>query len=186
MRPHALFLTLLLACPTLLSAAENGQRLLQFDKPSVAKQVRPSDESEVGIALVGKGAKSALQVTCKAGAKGYPGVTIAAPGDTWDLSAVGHVEVRVQNTGKTAIDVTLRVDNPGDWKLSPWSAEHSGIAPGATGSVRVCFGYNFGKPGFALDPKRISQVLVFVSGKAEEQIFQIETLAAGGKPGEKP
>ncbi len=52
--------------------------------------------------------------------------------------------------------------------------------------MRVCFGYNFGKPGYALDPKRVSQVLVFVTGKAEEQSFRIEALAAGGRPGEKP
>ncbi len=183
---RTLLLTLVLSGLSCISAAENGQRLLQFDKQTVAKQVKASDDAQVGVAVVGQGAKSALQVTCKAGATGFPGIAVAAPGVTWDLSTVGHVEVRVANTGKTAIDLALRVDNPGDWKQSPWNAEHVGIAPGATGTVRVCFGYNFGQPGYALDAKRVSQVLVFVTGKADEQSFRIETLAAGGKPGEKP
>ncbi len=169
-----------------VSAAENGQRLLQFDKQTMAKQVKTSNDAQVGVAVVGQGAKSALHVTCKAGATGFPGIAVTAPGVAWDLSTVGHVEVRVANTGTSAIDLALRVDNPGDWKQSPWNAEHVGIAPGAAGTVRVCFGYNFGQPGYALDAKRVSQVLVFVTGKAEEQSFRIESLAVGGKPGEKP
>jgi hypothetical protein len=183
---RTILFALALSALSIVSAAENSQRLLQFDKQTVAKQVKTSDDAMVGVALVGQGAKTALQVSCKAGTTGFPGIAVTAPGVAWDLSTVGHVEVRVANTGKSAIDLALRVDNPGDWKLSPWNAEHVGIAPGATGTVRVCFGYNFGQPGYALDAKRISQVLVFVTGKAEEQSFRLETLAVGGKPGEKP
>lgn len=180
------FLLLLASCLSLAAAAESAQRLVAWDKAAVTKQVKTSDDAQVAVALVGQGAKAALQVTCKAGCTGYPGISVMAPGVAWDLSTVGHVEVRVENTGKTAIDLALRVDNPGDWKTNPWNAEHAGIAPGATATVRVCFGYNFGKPGYALDPKRISQVLVFVTGKTDEQTFRIQSLVAGGKPGEKP
>lgn len=179
-------LLLLIVFAAVAPSAEGGKALLAFEAKAVAKQVRASDQDAVEVALTGQGAKSALQVTCKAGAKGYPGVTIAAPGDSWDLSTVGHVEVRVENTGASAIDVTLRVDNPGDWKTNPWNAEHAGIAPGGSGTVRVRFGYSFGKAGFALDPKRVNQVLVFVGGKAEAQSFRIQALTVGGKPGEKP
>lgn len=177
-------LVIILACSD--AAAAEAFRLLQLDQPSIAKQVKPSDAGQVTCAAVGQGAKSALQVVCKAGAPGYPGITIAAPGVAWDLSAYGHVEVRAENTGAKSIDLALRVDNPGDWKQSPWNGEHVGIAPGGSATLRVCFGYNFGKPGFALDAKRVHQVLVFVTSAADEQSFRIQSLTAGGKPGEKP
>lgn len=183
---RTLLFALVLSSMSIASAAEKSQRLLQFDKQTLAKQVKTSDDAQVEFAVVGQGPKSAMQVVCKAGATGYPGIVVTAPGVAWDLSGVGHVEVRVKNTGKSAIDLGLRVDNPGDWKQSPWNAEHVGIAPGAAATVRVCFGYSFGQPGYVLDAKRVSQVLVFVTGKAEEQSFRIETLTVGGKPGEKP
>lgn len=167
------------------AAADSGQRLIALDQPASAKQVKPSDEAQVATAFKGQGAKRVLQITCKAGAPGYPGISITS-GDSWDLSAFGHVEARVKNIGEQAIDLALRVDNPGDWKQSPWNAEHAGIKPGETRTIRLCFGYNFGQPGYALDAKRVSQVLLFVTTSAIEQTFQLESLVAGGKPGEKP
>lgn len=177
---------LLLASAAAAWSADGGQRLLAVEPAAVAKQVAASDAARVAVAVVGQGAKRALQVTCAAGAPGYPGIAIAAPGDAWDLSKLGHVEVRVRNAGQQAIDLALRVDNAGDWKQSPWNSEHVGIKPGETREVRVRFGYSFGQPGYALDPKRVPQVLVFVGSSSAEQVFVIESLAAGGKPGEKP
>ncbi len=176
---------LLIALVAGLAAADNGQRMIPLDQPAAAKQIKPSDEAQVTTTFKGQGAKRALLVTCKAGAPGYPGISITN-GDSWDLSAFGHVEAKVRNAGEQAIDLAMRVDNPGDWKLSPWNTEHTGIKPGETRTIRVCFGYSFGQPGFALDPKRASQVLLFVTSSAAEQSFQLESLVAGGKPGEKP
>jgi len=166
-------------------AADGGQRLIPLDQPAAAKQVKPSDEAQVAIAFKGQGAKRVLQATCKAGAPGYPGIAISN-GDSWDLSGFGHVEAKVKNIGEQAIDLALRVDNPGDWKQNPWNTEHTGIKPGETRTIRVCFGYSFGQPGFALEAKRVSQVLLFVTSSAAAQTFQLESLVAGGKPGEKP
>lgn len=181
-------LLLIAACSLAAAAsiAAADARLIAFDQPAAAKQIQPSDPAQVQTAIVGKGAKRALQVTCKAGTTGYPGVTIDAPGDAWDLSATGHVEAQVRNAGTQAIDVTLRIDNAGDWKANPWNAEHLGLKPGESRSVRVRYGFSFGKEGYALDPKRVVQALVFVNGGSAEQVFVIESLEAGGKPGEKP
>lgn len=178
-------LALVMAVVAVAPAAENSKRLIQFDAKTLAKQIKTSDEAKVAATLVGQGAKSRLLVTCQPGAPGYPGIAITAPGDAWDLSSFGHVEMTVENTGAEAIDVALRVDNPGDWKQSPWNTDHKGIPAGGTGTVRVTFGYSFGNAGYALDPKRVSQVLVFVTAKAGEQTFQIASLSVGGKPGEK-
>lgn len=166
-------------------AADNGQRLIPLDQPAAAKQVKPSDEAQVVIAFKGQGSKRVLQITCKAGAPGYPGISITS-GDSWDVSAFGHIEAKIKNVGEQAIDLAVRVDNPGDWKTSPWNTEHSGIKPGESKTIRVCFGYAFGQPAYALDPKRVSQVLLFVTSSASQQDFQLESLVAGGKPGEKP
>lgn len=183
--PSVLLLAGLLATAAQAGAADSV-RLIALDQPAAAKQVKPSNEAQVTTAISGQGAKRVLQVTCAAGAPGYPGITITAPGDSWDLSAFGHVEARVKNTSKQAIDVALRVDNGGDWKQNPWNTEHTGIKPGETRSLVVRFGFSFGQPGYALDPKRVTQVLVFVTANAAEQTFEIESLAPGGKPGEKP
>lgn len=180
-RVSALLLTLLLS----VVAAEGGQRLIPLDQPAAAKQVKLSDEAQVAIAFKGQGAKRVLQAACKAGAPGYPGIAVSN-GDSWDLSAFGHVEAKVKNICEQAIDLAVRVDNPGDWKQGPWNTEHTGIKPGETRTIRVCFGHSFGQPGFALDPKRVSQVLLFVTSSANQQSFQLESLTAGGKPGEKP
>jgi hypothetical protein len=176
---------LLIALILGLAAADSGQRMIPLDQPAAAKQIKPSDEAQVTTAFKGQGAKRALLVTCKAGAPGYPGISITN-GDSWDLSAFGHVEAKVKNVGEQAIDLAVRVDNPGDWKLSPWNTEHAGIKPGETRTIRVCFGYSFGQPAYALEPKRASQVLLFVTSAVVEQAFQLEALVAGGKPGEKP
>lgn len=176
---------LLLALVAGLVAAEKNPRLIPLDQPAAAKQVKASDEAQVTTAFMGQGAKRVLMVTCAAGAPGYPGISITN-GDSWDLSAFGHVEAKVKNVGEQAIDLAVRVDNPGDWKLSPWNTEHAGIKPGETRSIRVCFGHSFGQPAFALDAKRVSQVLLFVTASSAEQSFLLEALVAGGKPGEKP
>lgn len=125
-------------------------------------------------------------VTCRPGANAYPGVVVKPQEPVWDLSAFGHVEARITNRGKAASGVSLRVDNAGDWTTSPWNSETVWLRPGETGTVRVRFGYSWGNPGFALDPSRIPQMLVFVGGTDQEQMFRLEGLVAGGAPGEKP
>lgn len=95
--------------------------------------------------------------------KSYPGVNIKAPEGTWDLSAYRGVVAEVVNNGPAKLGVSLRVENPGDWRQSPWNANVVWLAPGASGAVEVIFGESFGKPGYELDPARVSQVKIFVN-----------------------
>lgn len=127
---------------------------------------------------------SSLAVTCEPGEESYPGVDVTpTAAKAWDLSAYGHVEARVANTGDVPIGVTMRVDNsPGEW-----DAEIVSLKPGETKTVKVIFGYGYGfKPAHALRPGAVTAVKLFANKAAKRQSFRVEGLVAGGEAGEKP
>ncbi len=125
-------------------------------------------------------------VTIQPGADAFPGVTLKPEnGAVWDLSAYGHIEARIVNLGAETLSVSLRVDNEGDWQLSPWSTESFQIKPGATETIKVIFGYSFGKAAYALKPAAISKLLLFTKKSEMVQSFRIEQLQAAGPAGEK-
>ena len=70
----------------------------------------------------------------------------------------------------------------------PWNTESTSIKPGATDTVTVIFGYQYGhKPGFKLDPSKVENIKVFANGKsADTRTFRIVSLVAGGESGEAP
>lgn len=129
-----------------------------------------------------------LEVTIQPGTNGYPGFFLKPKaGGSWDLSAFGHVEAVVSNTGAEDLRVFLRVDNQGDWKKNPWNTESIEIPPGGSRALRVVFGYSDGqKPGFKLNPASIPQVMFFTGKTDKPKSFRIASLTAGGTPGEKP
>lgn len=118
----------------------------------------------------------------------YPGFAIApAAGDAWDLSPWGHVQAKVTNTGECDLSVSLRVDNAGDWRGSPWNTESVSLKPGETKFLKVIFGHHYGyKPGYRLDPSKVVRVLFFVNKSDRQRSFRIEDVQAGGPAGEKP
>ena len=129
-------------------------------------------------------------VTVKPGKAGFPGIWLSPEGPkgaVWDLSQYGHIDVRIANTGTKALSLTARVDNVGDWKTSPWDAESVTVKPGKSGTANVIFGYAYGhKPNFKLNPAAVAQVLLFMPKSNEERSFRIESIQAGGPPGEQP
>lgn len=125
-------------------------------------------------------------VAIRPGKDGYPGISISPEGAAWDLSAFGHIEARVANTGSKQITVCLRVDNAGDWTQAPWNGENLYLKPGASGTVRVRFGYSWGKRAYALKPAAVIKVMLFTTKSDAEQSFRIESVEAGGTPGEAP
>ena len=129
-----------------------------------------------------------ISVTVQPGKEGYPGITLTrADGKPFDLSAHGHVEAKVINTGTKPLGINLRLDNDGDWKTNPYNAENTSIKPGESGVVSLIFGYSYGKKkGFPLKSEAVTRILFF-SGKSDAaQSFRIESITAGGKPGEEP
>ena len=168
-----------------LALAQPAPLSLLTADPPLAQRIKPSSD-QVTFAVGKDTAAPDISVTIKAGKDGYPGITLSPPGKVWDLAAFGHIEARVTNTGSKQLGLTLRVDGDDDWRKDPWNGENVYLKPGATGTVRVRFGYSWGKPGYPVKPAAIARVLLFAGKVDAEQSFKIESLQAGGSPGEKP
>ena len=158
--------------------------LLDLTAPKAVDRISLNQPDQVAVARA-EGAPGVV-VTCHPGKNDYPGVTIKPEAGLWDFSAFGHVDARVVNVGKVGSGVSLRVDNDGDWTTNPWNGEMLWLKPGEAGTVRVRFGYSWGKPGFALNPAKVSQILLIVGKADQDQAFRIESIVAGGPAGEKP
>jgi len=161
--------------PLLDVSAEGAEKRLSATSGQVTF-VRSKDAAAPGIA-----------VTIQPGKESYPGILVKPEGAAWDLSAFGHVEARVTNTGDKPISVSLRVDNAGDWRDNPWNTESINLKPGTSGTVTTIFGHSYGrKPGYALKPDAVVGVLMFCLKSDAVQSFRLESLSAGGPAGEKP
>lgn len=175
-----------LLLPTLLLAlglparADRTAALLDPSSPAALQQVKPTSDN-VTVA-------AGMEIKISPGPAGYPGVSVVpAEGKVFDLSAFGHIQAQVTNTGPAPVGLTLRADNEGNWKDNPWNAEVVRLKPGASGQVKLYFGHSFGgKPGYALKPAAVSKILLFVGKSDAGQSFRIDSLEAGGTPGEKP
>tara|TARA_R110002096_G_scaffold26518_10_gene81780 strand:- start:1284 stop:3038 length:1755 start_codon:yes stop_codon:yes gene_type:complete len=179
---------LLRLTPALLCALFGASHLANADVLEVLGtpcQVLPSSQ-QVSIQPE---SDSVVGVTTAPGKDGYPGVRIGpGNGKTLDASAFSHLAATVRNTGAEPFTIHLRIDNPGDWRKSPWNVEKLRVEPGEAAVVRTFFGYQHGfKKGYALDPARISEIQLF-TGKADETpiSFRLESLSAAGTPGESP
>lgn len=154
--------------------------------PASGELVKMSSDLELDGLKPAKGAQLSLEKDGDAfGLKvefaaddGYPGVFFPAPPPEWDLSAFRGVESEITNLGAGKVSVTVRVDNAGDWTTNPWSAEATELEPGETKTITVNFGNSFGKPAFALDPKKITGIHVLANSPKEEGVLLIRSLKA--------
>lgn len=170
-------------------AAESPTKAL-IDPAAEGAEKRLEPQGQATVAASKDPAAKGIVVTIPPGIEGYPGVLVKPEGAaTFDLSAFGHVEARLINTGAKDLSVGLRVDNAGPWTAEPWNTEQMTLKPGEGKTIRTTFGYQHGgKPGHALEANKVVGVLVFaiVKKSTEPQSFRIESLVAGGTPGEKP
>lgn len=192
------FVLLSLSCAFAASAATpasgtgtaHEKPLIDLVSVGVEKQISPQSgsEAQVSMARSKDPAAPGVVITIAPGKAGYPGVNIKPVGaEKWDLSAYGHVEARIVNTGSKPLAINVRVDNAGDWSKNPWSCEPISIKPGETGTANVIFGYSFGhKPSYPLKSDAIVNILFYTTKEAEERSFRIESILAAGPAGEKP
>ncbi len=144
--------------------------------------------NQVSLAHSNEPAKPGLIMSIEKGNAGYPGFKYKYD-PTLDLSAYGHIKVVLTNLGTKRAMVAMRVDNGGDWKKSPWNTENFYIAPGQTITGILRFGFSYGgKPSYKLDASKITQIMLFTGKvKNEEGVkIRVDSIVAGGKPGEKP
>lgn len=142
---------------------------------------------QVSFALTHSPSPTGLDITIKPGLNQYPGLNIKPALKSWDLSAFGHVEARVTNTGTEPLQVALRVNNEGNWQDNPWDTESVTLQPGESGAIRTIFGFSYGhRPGFRLNPSAVVNVMLFAIKSDKPQALRVESVVAAGPPGETP
>jgi len=126
----------------------------------------------------------------------WPGITLHAPGH-WDLSGYGHVAVMLRNAGTNDVRVSCRVDNPGADGTKNCVTDSLALAPGKSGVLKVALkrtsdgklgGKLFGMRGYpvapggpgTVDPKKITQILLFVNKPSASHTFELHDLRAAG------
>lgn len=127
----------------------------------------------------------------------WPGITLPAPGGHWDLSSAAQVALKVRNEGTNQVTVFCRVDNPGADGTDHCLTGSVTVNPGATETLRVPLkraaddqlgGKLFGMRGYpvapggpgTIDPRNVTQLLVFVSQPTAEHLFAIHDIRALG------
>jgi hypothetical protein len=127
----------------------------------------------------------------------WPGITLPAPEGHWDLSASASVTLQLQNAGTNRVTLNCRVDNPGADGTRNCLTGSLRLNPGQTGTLNVPLtraagstlgGKLFGMRGYpvaaggpgTIDPKNVTQLLVFVSKPETDHRFEIAGVRAAG------
>ncbi len=127
----------------------------------------------------------------------WPGITLHAPTTLWDLSAFGYVSIRLKNTSQVTLQIYCRVDNAGADGTRDCVTGSLSLAPGEAGTLRVPLrrtsdekleGKLFGMRGYpvraggagSIDPKQITQLLVFLTKPPADHTFEIHSIRAEG------
>ena len=129
----------------------------------------------------------------------YPGITIKAPQNKWDLSQYEYVEVMVRNSGANQFKINCRVDdNPSADGKNNCVTDSATISPGETRPIKVRLnrysddkmgGKLFGMRGYpkkyggpyTVNPSNIIQVLLFIVKPSVEYSFEVQSIIADGK-----
>src|SRR5438309_8645873 len=92
------FATQFLPAASAESPTPSAPRVLLDMGDGVEKRVTPTSD-QVTVARSPDLAAPGIAVTIQPGKEGYPGLKLKPEAAPWDLSAFGHVEARVVNTG---------------------------------------------------------------------------------------
>jgi hypothetical protein len=129
----------------------------------------------------------------------WPGITLLAPTQRWNLAAYGEVTVRARNAGTNRATLFCRVDNPGADGTSHCLTGDLALDPGQSGTLRVTLvrtasdrlgGQLFGMRGYpvtnaapgTLDVSNVTQLLLFVTKPTRDYTFEITDIRATGNP----
>ncbi len=174
-----------------MASAEGGERVLfDFGKGFDPAAVPASD---VKVALSG----GALRIASGHRVE-WPGITLKAPGGKWDLSPFEWLALDAKNVGTNEVTVCCRVDNPGADGIRNCLTGHLTLKAGESGTLQVPFVRKpvsavrsklFGMRGFpdgsndperAIDPKNVTQLVIFVPRPKEDHAFEVANIRVGG------
>lgn len=128
----------------------------------------------------------------------WPGVTLPAPGGSWDLSPFAQVAVRIKNVGTKRFSISCRVDNPGADGVKNCVTSSLRLEPGQADTLRVPLkrgadsklgGKLFGMRGYpvavggpgTVDPKKVTELLIFIAKPTMDHTFEVEDIRATGE-----
>jgi len=112
----------------------------------------------------------------------YPGISIPAPPNGWNLSKYAGIQVEVSNISKIPLKLDLLAGGLGDWGQDVSNNAMVRILPGETKIMQLPFGTDYGNPGVALDTSRVSRVLVFAAKPTEPASIEIAPITGFGTP----
>ncbi len=149
--------------------------------------IKPADDGTIS-----GGTLSVENCTTEQVAEGL-NVTFLTDGGKWckaafagpyDLTGYAAIEFKVTNVGTVASKLSVRADNKGNVKDTPWNmgVAYDPIAPGETKTLRIDFGFNNFRtqlPSYPLDRANISQ-LMLTMGKPDVTgiTFRIDSIKA--------
>jgi len=193
------------ACLSLLAAAAAGAAagrepvvLFDFEKAGDLKQVSVNEDAR--FALTDGEAGRALRVETGHRAA-WPGITLKAPKGRWDLSGYRRVKMDVRNLGSGRASVCLRVDNPGADGRNNCVTGRIELDAGTSGtlSAEITSGPFLldppvkivgmrGTPGGIgrLDPRNVTQLLVFAPQPKADQVVAIDNIRSEGAVETRP
>jgi hypothetical protein len=187
-------LTILALGWALTTAAPAADKILfDFTAKADLTQIVTADAK---VSAATSGAGLALRIVTGHQAT-WPGVTLRAPGGSWDLSAFAQIATDIKNTGTNPITVFCRVDNPGADGVQHCITGSLDLGPGRTGTLKVPLkrtsddklsGKLFGMRGYptgpgdpaAIDPAHVTQILVFLSKPDTDHQFEVRDVRANG------
>ena len=176
-----------------LASVQADQVIFDFQTGFDLERVSKSDAE---VQLIPVDASSALRIKTGTAQK-WPGVTLPVPESSRDLSAFGQVELTVRNAGTSRVTVNCRVDNPGADGSNHCVTGRAAVEPGASQTLRVPLkraseskldGKLFGLRGYpvmpggpgTVDPKHITQMLLFVNEPGASHTFEVQDIRATG------
>ena len=163
--------------------------LIDFNSPGAGKQVALAEGVPAGSTVSVDKTGIAVNFTAfQTGDADHPGFHVTpGTGKAWDLSACGHVEVKVTNTCDRDIKFVMHVVPAGEGYTAGSNQEYLQIQPGETKVVKVIFGYSHGyKPVQPLNSASISEIFIFLYHSIKPHSFRIEEIKAAGVAGETP
>ncbi|MCL4695120.1 MAG: hypothetical protein KJ060_21740, partial [Candidatus Hydrogenedentes bacterium] len=131
----------LLFVATSIAYAQDARELQHFGSSAVPANVAAHNAE---VAIVDAGGEAALQI--QLAPEGESWVAIQAPEGVWDCAGATGVAVEFKNASSEAVQIRVRLENPGPHGPSAGVSEPVSVPPGETIIAEIEFGGSKGSP----------------------------------------